>query len=89
MCYWNTNKVKERKFKKHYEREQGKQAKQCNLTNQVKKTKQKEEKYKNNNKIGSTGPIVAYYWKTSEVKARKLKIHYEKENKGNQSNNSI
>ena len=42
-----------------------------------------------NNKIGSTGPIVAYYWKTSEVKARKLKIHYEKENKGNQSNNSI
>ena len=51
VCYWNTNKVKERKFKKHYEREQGKQAKQCNLTNQVKKTKQKEEKYKNNNKI--------------------------------------
>ena len=43
--------MKERKFKKHYEREQGKQAKQCNLTNQVKKTKQKEEKYKNNTKI--------------------------------------
>ena len=25
------------------------------------------------------------YWSTSEVKDKKLKIHYERENKGNQS----
>ena len=30
-----------------------------------------------------------YYWKTSEVKERKLKIHYERENKENQSNDAI
>ena len=40
-------------------------------------------------RIGSTQPRVVYYWKTSEVKERKLKIHYERENKENQSNNVI
>ena len=40
-------------------------------------------------RIGSTWPRVVCYWNTSEVKERKLKIHYERENKENQSNNAI
>ena len=40
-------------------------------------------------RIGSTGPRIVCSWNTSEVKEGKLKIHYERENKGNQSNNAI
>ena len=40
-------------------------------------------------RIGITWPRVVCYWNTSEVKVGKLKIHYERENKGNQSNNGI
>ena len=40
-------------------------------------------------RIGSTGPRVVCYWNTSEVKGRKVEIHYERENKRNQSNNTI
>ena len=40
-------------------------------------------------RIGSTRPIVVWYWDKSEVKEGKLKIHYERENKENQSNNAI
>ena len=40
-------------------------------------------------KIGSTRPRLVCYWNTSEVKEGKLKIHYERENKENQSNNEI
>ena len=39
--------------------------------------------------LGSIGPRVVCSWHTSEVKDRKLKIHYEKENKENQSNNQF
>ena len=38
---------------------------------------------------GSIGPIVVCYWNTSEVKDGKLKIHYERDNKENQSNNAF
>ena len=31
--------------------------------------------------MGSTRPRVVCYWKASEVKEGKLKIHYERENK--------
>ena len=40
-------------------------------------------------RIGSTQPRVVCYWNTSEVKEEKLKIHHERENKENQSNNAI
>ena len=40
-------------------------------------------------RIENTGPRVVCYWNTSEVKDGKLKIHYERENKENQSNNAI
>ena len=40
-------------------------------------------------RIGSTRPLVVWYWDKSDVKEGKLKIHYERENKGNQSNNAI
>ena len=40
-------------------------------------------------RIGSTGPRVVCYWNTSEVKGRKVEIHYERENKENQSSNAI
>ena len=40
-------------------------------------------------RIGSRGPRVVCYWNTSEVKDSKLTIHYERENKGNQSKNAI
>ena len=40
-------------------------------------------------RIGSTGPRVVCSWNESEVKDGKLKIHYKRENKENQSNNVI
>ena len=40
-------------------------------------------------RIGSMWPRVVCYWNTSEAKEGKLKIHYERENKENQSNNAI
>ena len=40
-------------------------------------------------RTGSIGPRLVCYWNISEVKDGKLKIHYERENKGNQSNNAI
>ena len=40
-------------------------------------------------RIGSAGLRVVCYWNTSGVKDEKLKIYYERENKGNQSNNAI
>ena len=40
-------------------------------------------------RTGNTGPRVVCYWNTREVKGGKLKIHYEREKKGNQSNNAI
>ena len=40
-------------------------------------------------RIGSIGPRVVCYWNTDEVKDGKLKIHYEKENRGIQSNNAF
>ena len=40
-------------------------------------------------RTGSIGPRLVCYWNIREVKDRKLKIHYEGENKGNQSNNAI
>ena len=38
-------------------------------------------------RTGSTQPRVVCYWNTSE--GRKIKTHYERENKENQSNNAI
>ena len=40
-------------------------------------------------RIGSTVPRVVWYWNTSEVKDGKLKIHYEREKKRDQSKNAI
>ena len=40
-------------------------------------------------RVVSTQPRVVHYWNTSEVKEGKLKIHYERENKENESNNAI
>ena len=40
-------------------------------------------------RIRSKGPRVVCFWNTSEVKDGKLKIYYERENKGNQSNKAI
>ena len=40
-------------------------------------------------KTGSTGHRVVFFWNTSEVKDSKLKIHYEKENKGKPIKNAI
>ena len=36
-------------------------------------------------KTGSTGHRVVFFWNTSEVKDSKLKMHYEREKKGNQT----
>ena len=40
-------------------------------------------------RVGSTQPRVVHYWNTSEATEWKLKIHYERENKENPSNNAI
>ena len=40
-------------------------------------------------RIGSIRPSVVFQWNTSEVKDGRLTIHYERENKGNQSINAI
>ena len=40
-------------------------------------------------RIGSTLPTVVCYWNRNEVKEGKLNIHYERENKENQSNSAI
>ena len=40
-------------------------------------------------RIGSIGPRVVCYLNTNEVKDGKLKIHYERENKGKQSDDAI
>ena len=40
-------------------------------------------------RLGSTWPRVLCNWNSSEVKEGILKIHYERENKENPSNNAI